>query len=211
MGVDLWWYLKVNAFARQTPWLHDVFAAYALWGGLVVLTGMLVAGYLVGRRRDRSVPMVSAVVCAGVGTVVALLVNQDLISPAVGRARPCQVLSHVEVLLTCAHDYSFPSDHCVLAGAFVAGLAFLGVRWAVPAAAVALLLAFTRVYTGVHYPSDAAAGLVMGVVIGVVVVVVARPAVRRLADRMAGTRLHPLVAAHPAPVQTVETVEPQHR
>ncbi len=122
MGVDLWWYLEVNAFARQTPWLHDVFAAYALWGGLVVLTGMLVAGYLVGRRRDRSVPMVSAVVCTGAGTVVALLVNQDLISPAVGRARPCQVLSHVEVLLTCAHDYSFPSDHCVLAGAFVAGL-----------------------------------------------------------------------------------------
>jgi len=65
------------------------------------------------------------VVCAGVGTVVALLVNQDLVSPAVGRARPCQVLAHVEVLLSCAHDYSFPSDHCVLAGAFVAGLAFL--------------------------------------------------------------------------------------
>lgn len=197
MGVDLWWYLEVNEFARQTPWLHDVFAAYALWGGLVVLAGMLVAGYLVGRRRDRSVSMVSAVVCAGVGTVVALLVNQNLVSPAVGRARPCQVLTHVEVLLSCAHDYSFPSDHCVLAGAFVAGLAFLGVRWAAPAAAVAVLLAFTRVYTGVHYPSDAAAGLVMGAVIGVVVVVVLRPAVGRLANRMAGTRLYPLVASRP--------------
>ncbi len=198
MGVDLWWYLEVNELARQTPWLHDVFAAYALWGGLVVLAGMLVAGYLVGRRRDRSVSVVSAVVCAGVGTVVALLVNQDLVSPAVGRARPCQVLAHVEVLLSCAHDYSFPSDHCVLAGAFVAGLAFLGVRWAVPAAGVALMLAFSRVYTGVHYPSDAAAGLVMGAVIGVVVVVVLRPTVGRLASRMAGTRLYPLVASRPS-------------
>ncbi|MGB8961802.1 MAG: phosphatase PAP2 family protein [Pseudonocardiaceae bacterium] len=197
MGVDLWWYLEVNEFARQTPWLHGVVAAYALWGGLVVLAGMLIAGYLVGRTRDRSVAVVSAVVCAGVGTVVALLVNQDLVSPAVGRARPCQILAHVEVLLSCAHDYSFPSDHCVLAGAFAAGLAFLGVRWAVPAAAVALLLAFSRVYTGVHYPSDAAAGLVMGAVIGVVVVVVLRPAVGRLAGRMAGTRLYPLVASRP--------------
>lgn len=189
--------------ARQTPWLHDVFAAYALWGGLVVLAGILTAGYLVGRRRDTSVSVVSAVICAGAGTVVALLVNQDLVSPAVGRARPCQALAHVEVLLSCAHDYSFPSDHCVLAGAFVAGLAFLGVRWALPAAAVALLLAFTRVYTGVHYPSDAAAGLVMGAVIGVVVVVVLRPAVCRLANRMVGTRLHPLVASGPG--------EPPHR
>jgi len=144
------------------------------------------------------VSAVSAVVCAGVGTVVALLVNQDLVSPAVGRARPCQVLAHVEVLLSCAHDYSFPSDHCVLAGAFVAGLAFLGVRWAVPAAGVALLLAFSRVYTGVHYPSDAAAGLVMGAVIGLVVIVVLRPAVGRLANRMAGTRLYPLVASRPS-------------
>jgi undecaprenyl-diphosphatase len=197
VGVNLWWYLEVNAFARQTLWLHEFFAAYALWGGLVVLAGMLVAGYLVGRRHDRSVSVVSAVVCAGVGTVVALLVNQDLVSPAVGRARPCQVLTHVEVLLNCAHDYSFPSDHCVLAGAFVAGLAFFGVRWALPAAAVALLLAFTRVYTGVHYPSDAAAGLVMGAVIGGVVVVVLRPAVGRLASRVAGTRLYPLVASRP--------------
>ncbi|MCA1693999.1 MAG: hypothetical protein LC749_04275 [Actinobacteria bacterium] len=48
MGVDLWWYLEVNEFARQTPWLHEVFAAYALWGDLVVLAGMLIAGYLVG-------------------------------------------------------------------------------------------------------------------------------------------------------------------
>jgi membrane-associated phospholipid phosphatase len=85
----------------------------------------------------------------------------------------------------------------VLAGAFVAGLAFLGVRWPAPAAAVALLLAFTRVYTGVHYPSDAAAGLGMGAVIGVVVVVVLRPAVGRLANRMAGTHLYPLVASRP--------------
>jgi len=43
VGVDLWWYLEVNELARQTPWLRDVFAAYALWGGLVVLAGMLVA------------------------------------------------------------------------------------------------------------------------------------------------------------------------
>ena len=39
MGVDLWWYLEVNEFPRQTPWLHDVSPAYALWGGFVVLAG----------------------------------------------------------------------------------------------------------------------------------------------------------------------------
>lgn len=198
MSLDRRWYLDVNGFARQTSWLHDVLAAYALWGGLAVLAGMLIAAYLLARRRDRPVPVVAATISVGVGVVVALVINQHVISPAVGRTRPCHVVPHAEVLLSCANDFSFPSDHCVMAGAFVAGLAFLGRRWALPAAALAVLLAFTRVYTGVHYPSDAAAGLVIGALIGLVVVTVLRPVIGRLGGRVADTRLRPLVAARPA-------------
>lgn len=193
MSVDQRWYLDVNSFARHTPWLHDALAAYALWGGLTVLALMLLAAYLVVRRRPQGPREVATVVCVGLGAVAAVLINQQLISPAVARPRPCATLPHVEVLLSCAHDYSFPSDHTMIAGAFVAGLAFLGARWALPAAGVALLLAFGRVYTGVHYPGDAAAGLVIGAVIGAVVVLALRPAVTRLADVLAGTRMRRLV------------------
>lgn len=45
MSVDTQWYLDVNAFARATPWLHTVLAAYALWAGLVALAVLLVAGW----------------------------------------------------------------------------------------------------------------------------------------------------------------------
>lgn len=198
MSLDEQWYRDVNGFARATPWLHGVLSAYALWGGLVILALMLVAAYLVSRHRADAERMVAVTVCAGFGVLAALLVNQHLISPAVGRARPCHALVHVEVLLTCANDFSFPSDHCVIAGAFVAGLAFVGLRWAVPAGVLAVLLAFTRVYTGVHYPSDAVGGLVVGGVIGAVAVVVFSRAVQRLTRLLAGTPARVLVSA-PSP------------
>lgn len=194
MSVDERWYRDVNDFARDTPWLHGVASAYALWAGLVILAALLVAAYLVARRRADAADAVAVLVSGGIGVLVALLVNQHLISPSVGRARPCHALSHVEVLLSCANDYSFPSDHCVLAGAFAAGLAFAGLRWALAAGVFALLLAFTRVYTGVHYPSDAASGLLIGAAIAIVVVLLLRRPLRRLTSAMEHTRLRPLVS-----------------
>jgi undecaprenyl-diphosphatase len=191
--LDRSWYLDVNNFARDTPWLHAVMAAYALWAGLMILAALLLAAYLVVRRGPDAPRRAAAVVCGGLGVVVALLVNQHVISPLVGRARPCHTIAHVEVLLTCANDYSFPSDHTMLAGAFTAALAFVGLRWAVQAAFLALLLAFGRVYTGVHYPSDAAAGLVIGAAIGAIVVAMLRPAAGRLFERLAGGKLRPFV------------------
>jgi membrane-associated phospholipid phosphatase len=59
----------------------------------------------------------------------------------------------------------------------------------------ALLLAFTRIYAGVHYPSDVAGGLALGATIGAAVVFALRPAATALADRLVRTPLRPLIAA----------------
>jgi undecaprenyl-diphosphatase len=197
VSLDERWYRDVNEFARDTTWLHGFASAYALWAGLVILAAMLVAAYLFARRRPDAIDAVTVTVCAGIGVIVALLVNQHAISPEVGRTRPCHALSHVEVLLSCANDYSFPSDHCVLAGAFVAGLAFVGLRWALVGGVLALLLAFTRVYTGVHYPSDAGFGLLIGATIATIVVLLLRRPLRRLLGGLQNTRLRPVISSRP--------------
>ena len=100
----------------------------------------------------------------GVGSVVALAANQ-VIGPAVGRARPFVAFPQALVLLKHAADDSFPSDHCMIAGALAAGLLVLNRRVGAFAVLVAVLLAFSRVYVGVHYPSDTVAGLANGAVI----------------------------------------------
>lgn len=192
--MDRAWFRDVNAFARETPWAHGVLAAYALWVGLVLLACLLAAGWFGARRRADAPRAVATAFLAGGGAVVSLLANQA-IGPAIGRTRPCHALAHVEVLLSCAHDSSFPSDHAMVAGAFAAGLLLLNRRLGLVATLLALALAFARVYVGVHFPSDVAAGLAIGAIIDATIVLALRRPATALAAHLAETRLRLLIAA----------------
>ena len=195
VSLDTSWYRAVNDLARDTPWAHGFLAAYALWAGLALLAVLLAVGWLLARHRRDAPRAVATAFLAGLGTIVALLVNQQAISPAVARTRPCHALQHVEVLLGCANDYSFPSDHSVIAGAFVAGLLLLDRRLGFAAVALALLVAFGRVYTGVHYPADAGGGLLIGGAIAATIVLTLRRPSTGIAFRLTGTPLRALIAA----------------
>jgi diacylglycerol kinase family enzyme/membrane-associated phospholipid phosphatase len=58
---------------------------------------------------------------------------------------------------------SFPSGHSASAAAFAAGVALESAGWGAVVAPVAVSVALSRVYTGVHFPSDVAAGAALGV------------------------------------------------
>lgn len=193
-SLDSSWYRSVNEFARDTGWAHGVLGNYANWAGLVLLALLLVVGWLLGRRRPEAPRLTATAFLVGVGAVLALLANQA-IGPAVARTRPCHALAHVEVLLHCASDSSFPSDHAMIAGAFAAGLLILNRRIGLAALLLALLLAFARVYVGVHYPSDVAGGLAIGAAIGTLVVLTLRPTTTAVAQRLARTSLRPLIVS----------------
>lgn len=208
MHLDTSWYRDVNIVARDTPWAHAFLAAYALWGGLVCLALLLVAEWWRARRRDDAPHAVATAGIIGAATIVALLVNQHLLSPAIARQRPCHALAHVETLLSCNGDYSMPSDHCIIAGAFAAGLLVLHRRTGLVAGLLALLLAFARVYVGVHYPADAACGLAAGAVIALLLVVALRGAVTRLAAWLATTPLRPLIVASTGPPYAAQQRHP---
>lgn len=189
MDVDTLWYLDINNLARATPTLHTVLAAYALWGGPVLLAGLLAAGWWHARRRPDPHRGVAIAVLTGVAATAAVLINQNLISPLIARPRPCLSLHGVQVLLACSADYSMPSDHTVIAGALAAGLWLLHRALALTATLLALLLAFARVYVGVHYPSDTIVGLLAGAAVTMIVVIAFRGPATRSANRLADTRI----------------------
>ena len=197
MTLDRRWYLDVNSFSRHTHWLHGFMSAYANWAGLVVLALMVVGGWLWARHR-RSLDGVVAAVLAGLSALIALGINH-FVSQAVARVRPCHATAilahHPTVILSCAHDYSFPSDHAIIAGALATGLVFVNRKLGAIAVVLALLLAFARVYAGVHYPGDVVAGLLAGAAIAVIVWLVLRRPATALAARIAATPLSPLIGA----------------
>ncbi len=185
----------INDFAVRTPWLHGPLAAYANYG-IVLFAVLLAAGLWVARERGYP-PAMAAALWAPIGMLLALAINQPIAS-AVGEVRPCAALPRVLVLATCTSDFSFPSDHAVMAGAITAGLLLVTRRllaWITVLAA--LLMAFARVYVAVHYPHDVVAGLLVGAAISLLGWLLLRTALTRAVEAMENTRLRPLLTAVP--------------
>jgi undecaprenyl-diphosphatase len=186
-------FLLVNRFARRTDWLHGIMTAYAGTLGIAVLLVLLGVGWWLARRSGEARTMAAAA-WAALGTLVAVAVNQPLVSAAAER-RPYQSLPHVLVLISRSTDFSFPSDHATMAGAVAAGLCFVNRRLGIVAWLAAALLAFARVYVGAHYPHDVAAGLLVGAAVIVIGGLFARPALTWVAARLARTPVRPLLVA----------------
>jgi undecaprenyl-diphosphatase len=97
---------------------------------------------------------------AGISALVALGIGQ-LIGMALPRPRP--YLSHqVNLLISRTMDTSFPSDHATLGFAVAVLVWRFNRRAGTALLLIALLLAFTRVFVGAHYPSDVLGGAVLG-------------------------------------------------
>lgn len=92
--------------------------------------------------------------------------SSNFLKNLIGRIRPCNVLDDVNALIGCRSSYSFPSSHAVnnFAIAVYFYRLFPKLKWILLISAG--IVAFSRPYVGVHYPSDIFAGAIIGSAIG---------------------------------------------
>jgi undecaprenyl-diphosphatase len=146
--------LENPVFDRLMPILSDKWVAFALAAGLLAIVIV---------RGDRRAWLLVGVAIASVALSDA---SGNLIKHLVDRTRPCHVLPDVHLLAGCTRSFSLPSNHAtnMFALAAVVWLTLHRWRWALVGLATAV--AYSRVYLGVHYPSDVLVGALWGASMG---------------------------------------------
>ena len=102
---------------------------------------------------------------------MGLLVCNIILKPLVGRIRPYDFQEElgvtINLLIEKQHDFSFPSGHTI-ASFEACTVMMLGSRkLGIPATLLAILIAFSRLYLYVHYPTDVIASVILGTLFGV--------------------------------------------
>lgn len=139
-------------------------------GAVWLLTG---AALLVSRRTRKL--GFSLIIAVGVTAVVCSLG----LKPLIARPRPYEVNPTIQLLISRPTDFSFPSGHTAASFAAATVLALGHCRYRKAAAVLAVLIAFSRLYLYIHFPTDVLAGALLGVLLGWCSFTVVRLAFRR--------------------------------
>ncbi len=111
-------------------------------------------------KKTRKVGIMSAMALVG-----SLIINNLILKNLISRTRPYEVIDGLNRIIEKQSDFSFPSGHT--GSSFAAGVVMfkkLPKKYGIPALILAFLIAFSRLYVGVHFPTDVLAGAVTGTI-----------------------------------------------
>ena len=177
------------------PAITDI---HKLWVGRIIFLSLWIFLIWRGGKRGRIVGL----------ALVPLVLFADQLSSAgikhlVMRSRPCWsesqalLVKPLRLLAECGGGYSFPSSHAVNHFAIATFLSFNFPQWRFWLFSYATIIAFSRVYCGVHYPSDVIVGAMIGTTCGFLFTV----ALTRLGKRF------PQLSFDPPEVRSVSTIK----
>lgn len=148
--------LFLQEYAR-TPVLDKIMNAVTSMGDKGLLAVLICIILLFSRKYKK------AGCIAGISLIMEFILVNLVLKNAVGRIRPYDMVEGLVCITRMPHDFSFPSGHTGSSFA-VAGAILLNMpkKYGITAIVIAAAIGFSRLYLGVHYPTDVLAGAVIG-------------------------------------------------
>ena len=103
----------------------------------------------------------------GLAMLMGWIVGNMILKNVVARIRPYDVQEGINLLIGRLSSYSFPSGHTLVCFEAATALTMRYRKWGIAALVLAALVAFSRMYLFVHYPTDVLGGAVLGIAFGI--------------------------------------------
>ncbi len=136
-------------------WLMPIATEVRNWAPFII--GGLLALAIFGGGKGRTAVLVAIILITATDQL-----SSSVLKPLFARPRPCHDVEGIRVLYRCGKTFAFPSGHATnpMAAAIFFGLLYR--RWLWPLVGLAVLVSYSRIYLGVHYPFDAIGGWILG-------------------------------------------------
>ena len=100
-----------------------------------------------------------------IGLLLGLILGNLTIKNLVARPRPCAINTDINLLIPFPSEFSFPSGHTLSSFVSAVGIYLGNKKLGVWAVVLASLIAFSRLYLYVHFPTDILGGIILGTVL----------------------------------------------
>lgn len=142
----------------HNPVLDKIMVAITLLGDAGLIWILLALALLFTKKyRKCGVTMALAL-------IIMLVLGNGILKNIFMRERPCWIDTSIALLVENPHDYSFPSGHTFSSIAAATVILLRYKKAGIAAMVLAVLIAFSRMYLFVHFPTDILASLFLGVI-----------------------------------------------